>query len=124
MFEHDLYKNKDTNVTRVVSKEREGAKRAVLRLKPIKVIQIENHFFTKVAIQLETGRSHQIRVQCAYEKHTVVGDIKYGQSNHIAYSIFFQKHPALKGQLMLHSSYLEFPHPMTKENLSFEQSCF
>lgn len=34
--------------------------------------------FTLIRVQLETGRTHQIRVHMAYIKHPVAGDIVYG----------------------------------------------
>ncbi|NDV18613.1 RluA family pseudouridine synthase [Pseudodesulfovibrio sp. JC047] len=41
---------------------------------------ISNHAHSLVAIQLLTGRTHQIRVQLAARNHPVCGDHKYGQS--------------------------------------------
>ena len=61
-----------------------------------------------VEFSLETGRTHQIRVHCKMKGHPIVGDIIYG-------------HPVkeLVGQL-LHSYKLEFKHPCTNEQMSFE----
>ncbi|MFO0912735.1 MAG: RluA family pseudouridine synthase [Pirellulales bacterium] len=56
---------------------------------------------------LITGRRHQIRVQLADVKLTVVGDQRY------------QKRKDHVRRLALHSSYLEFDHPETGERLSF-----
>lgn len=63
---------------------------------------------TLVECELETGRTHQIRVHCQYIKHAVVNDPKYGK--HIIDN---------KGQV-LHAHYLSFIHPKTKERVEFE----
>ncbi|MBO8136550.1 MAG: RluA family pseudouridine synthase [Desulfotomaculum sp.] len=66
--------------------------------------------YTLVECQLETGRTHQIRVHMAYIKHPVVGDPKYGGKT---------KKFNLNGQL-LHAAVLGFKHPRTAEYLEFE----
>lgn len=65
--------------------------------------------FTLIALSLETGRTHQIRVHMAYIKHPVAGDIVYGPDK-----------PKLKldGQA-LHASKLTLKHPLNNEILSF-----
>ena len=65
---------------------------------------------TRVRYRLETGRSHQIRAQSAAEGHPLLGDPKYsGRADGFP-------------RLALHSVFLEFPHPMSQEVLSFEDS--
>lgn len=63
---------------------------------------------TIVECELETGRTHQIRVHCQYIKHGIVNDVKYGKR------IFDDK-----GQV-LHAHFLSFIHPKTKERVEFE----
>ena len=65
--------------------------------------------YSLVDVTLHTGRTHQIRVHFSSLNHPIVGDETYGNKN--------EKIKA-NGQ-MLHSYYLEFLHPITKENLSF-----
>ena len=65
--------------------------------------------YSLVDVTLHTGRTHQIRVHFSSLNHPIVGDETYGNKN--------EKIKAT-GQ-MLHSYYLEFLHPITKENLSF-----
>ena len=60
--------------------------------------------------ELDTGRTHQIRVHAKYMGHPIVGDKMYGYKN--------QKF-SLNGQL-LHSAKLGFFHPKTNEWLEFE----
>ena len=57
---------------------------------------------------LETGRTHQIRVHCAYIGHPVLGDDVYGKP-----------FKGLEGQC-LHAKKLGFIHPQTKEYMEFE----
>ena len=65
--------------------------------------------YTLVTCQLETGRTHQIRVHMSYIKHPVVGDAKYGGKT---------KEFNLTGQL-LHAAVLGFEHPRSGEQLEF-----
>lgn len=69
-----------------------------------------NNKYTYVECQLETGRTHQIRVHMASIGHPILGDQVYGP----------QKCPYhLKGQT-LHARTLGFIHPRTKEYMEFE----
>jgi 23S rRNA pseudouridine1911/1915/1917 synthase len=65
--------------------------------------------FTFVECQLETGRTHQIRVHMKYIGYPLVGDPKYGP----------KKTLPINGQA-LHAGVLGFEHPRTKEYLEFE----
>lgn len=62
--------------------------------------------YTLVECQLETGRTHQIRVHMQYIKHPVVGDPKYS----------YRKTMDCNGQL-LHAHQLTFVHPKTNETM-------
>ncbi len=66
--------------------------------------------FSFVALKLETGRTHQIRVHMAYLGHPVAGDPVYGPKNGVA---------SLNGQC-LHAGVLGFVHPTTGENIRLE----
>lgn len=65
--------------------------------------------FTHLRLQLETGRTHQIRVHMAYLGHPVAGDPVYGPKKVIA---------SLQGQC-LHARKIGFIHPITGEYLEF-----
>jgi len=67
--------------------------------------------YTLLKVQLETGRTHQIRVHMTYIGHPVVGDPVYGSA---------QKLPGvnLEGQL-LHAKTLSLIQPKTHEELTF-----
>ncbi len=66
--------------------------------------------FTLIEAQLETGRTHQIRVHLASIGHPLLGDTVYNKSK-ITYK--------LDGQA-LHAKVLGFVHPKTKEYMEFE----
>lgn len=66
--------------------------------------------FTFIEAQLETGRTHQIRVHMSYIGHPLLGDEVYGP----------KKQPFnLKGQV-LHARVLGFIHPTTGKYMEFE----
>ncbi len=66
--------------------------------------------YSLVELNLETGRTNQIRVHMASMGHPVVGDRKYGNGNE--YSPI--------DRLCLHARVLEFIHPMTEKKVRFE----
>lgn len=66
--------------------------------------------FSFVALKLETGRTHQIRVHMSYLGHPVAGDPVYGPKNGVTY---------LNGQC-LHAGVIGFIHPSTAEHIRLE----
>lgn len=109
-WEHWVLKDERTNIVRVVASGTVGAKRASLRVAPEGKTAYRGSPLTLARFRLETGRSHQIRVQCAEEGFPLLGDAKYGGAS--GASIPFPR-------TALHSAFLSFPHPMTKEEMSF-----
>jgi 23S rRNA pseudouridine1911/1915/1917 synthase len=78
---------------------RAGGKRAITHVDPI-----EAHATgSLVAIHLETGRTHQIRVHLSAIGHALAGDWLYGERN--------------AARPMLHAAELEMMHPLTNEPL-------
>lgn len=69
--------------------------------------------YTLIECQLETGRTHQIRVHMAYTNHPLLGDPLYGPKKKGKYIL-----PA-DGQY-LHAKSLGFVHPLTMERLFFQ----
>ncbi len=66
--------------------------------------------YTLIEAQLETGRTHQIRVHMAHIKHPVAGDTVYGSA---------KPRLGLDGQA-LHAARLELTHPATGERMVFK----
>ncbi len=67
---------------------------------------------TLVSIELETGRTHQIRLHFAAAGHPVLGDRVYGKSRQSTVDSRQSKLPEIPRQ-MLHARRLGFPHPGT-----------
>jgi 23S rRNA pseudouridine1911/1915/1917 synthase len=112
-WEHWLLKNEKTNEVRTVPAKTASAKLSALRVTALKNFshpQTQTPL-TLARFELETGRSHQIRVQSAASGHPLIGDQKYGTV----------KSSALFARPALHSSYLSFDHPITHANLAYEE---
>ena len=71
--------------------------------------------FTLVKCELETGRTHQIRVHMASQGHPLLGDPVYGGDN----SHFGKTHPSLIHGQCLHAGELTFIHPRTGREVQF-----
>ena len=98
-----LRKDSSKNISYVTDKEH--GKEARLRYKRIGYNNEYN--YSLVEIYLETGRSHQIRVQFSSRGFPIVGDQRYGniRDNKTNIALFAHK--------------LSFIHPISKERLSF-----
>jgi len=75
----------------------------------------EGQSFTLIRCELETGRTHQIRVHMASIGHPLLGDTIYGGAN----TQFESKHKKLITGQCLHAKELEFVHPKTNELVRF-----
>lgn len=84
----------------------DGGQKAITNYKVVK----ETEFMSLVELNLETGRTNQIRVHLATKGHPVVGDRKYGHGN--------DESPI--DRLCLHARVLEFIHPATEQKVHFE----
>ena len=95
-----LLKDTKNNIVRV---DKNG-KQSVLYYRKLKTIDNLN----LIEIKLETGRSHQIRVQMSHNGNPLFGDQKYNKNSKVG------------EQLALFAKKLEFYHPITNELLTFE----
>lgn len=70
---------------------------------------IQNYIdFCLVKFQLETGRTHQIRVHCKHIGHPILGDTLYGTASKRI------------SRQALHAYKIEFIHPITKQTMKLE----
>jgi len=97
-----LLKDTATNTVRCVPAHTPEAKPAVLHYRRVRA----GREWAEVEIHLETGRSHQIRVQLAAHGMPICGDRKYGSA------------VALPGAIALHASKLNFEHPTRREPIT------
>jgi 23S rRNA pseudouridine1911/1915/1917 synthase len=97
-----LFKNRETNLVRVVKPGTHESQHAELSYRVIKQCGQKS----LLEVMPQTGRSHQIRVQLAEMGTPIVGDRKYGSQT------------KLGGKICLHASSLEFQHPTTKETVN------
>jgi len=76
---------------------------------------------TLLRVNLETGRTHQIRVHLSHIKHPIVGDQTYGRL-YLPKGSSEPVKEALKNfrRQALHAFKLSFKHPKTEELVSFE----
>jgi 23S rRNA pseudouridine1911/1915/1917 synthase len=99
-----------------------NGKKAITNYKTLKVFNIKD--IPKISLlecELETGRTHQIRVHLKYKGTSLLGDKQYGKKNIKFKKInndFFIKLNKLSGQA-LHAKTLGFTHPKTKKYMSF-----
>ena len=99
-----------------------SGKKAITNYKTVKVFNIKDvPKISLIECELETGRTHQIRVHLKYKGTSLLGDNQYGKKN-ISFkkinSDFFTKLNNLSGQA-LHAKTLEFSHPSTKKWMRF-----
>lgn len=95
-----LLKDEKKNIVKV---DKNG-KEAILNFKKL---DFKNNM-SLVEINLETGRSHQIRVQMSHYGYPLFGDQKYNKTS------------KTREQIALFAKKIEFIHPTTNELLTFE----
>ncbi len=100
-----------------------SGKKAVTNYKTVKVFEIKD--IPKISFmecELETGRTHQIRVHMSYKKCPLLGDQQYGKKNLKFKKINedFESKLKILNRQALHAKSLGFIHPTTKKFMSFE----
>lgn len=98
-----LKKDEKNNKVKICTQYEDGAKEAILDYQVLETVNDKS----LVKVQLQTGRSHQIRVQMANIGCPVVNDVKYGNSSQ-------------RGNLALWATVLKFTHPVTKQRLTYK----
>ncbi|TWU36627.1 Ribosomal large subunit pseudouridine synthase C [Novipirellula aureliae] len=105
-FNGFVYKDDAAKRMRVCHPQKENAKNAVLRYTILKT----RDDATLLAVQLMTGRKHQIRVQFADRGFPIWADRKYGGRN------------SLEAGIALHSWQLSLMHPTKGERMTWQTS--
>lgn len=103
-----LYKDSSKNKSFVVDRPRKGVKEAILEYDVIDTKSTQIGEISLVRIRLQTGRTHQIRVQFASRKMPLVGDGKYGSKDNAC-------------DIALWSCRLSFKHPIKKGDIDITQ---
>ena len=78
---------------------------AITHYKVLKEFNIKDTICSELLINLETGRTHQIRVHLAYLGHPIIGDSLYGNES------------SLINRQALHAYEVQFIHPITKNKM-------
>lgn len=104
MLEDLLFFDRGKNKSFTVKKERRGVKKAILTYKVIK----SDGERSLVEVKLQTGRTHQIRVQFASRKMPLFGDRRYGAKDDSSI-------------IALWSKEVSFLHPTTGERMKFQK---
>ena len=84
------------------------------------------YYATLIECQLETGRTHQIRVHMKSIGHTLFGDPRYGGNQILKGTLYSKYKQFVEGLLSilprqaLHAKVLGFVHPRTGEHVRFE----
>ncbi|MEH6550509.1 MAG: 23S rRNA pseudouridine(1911/1915/1917) synthase RluD [Pseudomonadales bacterium] len=95
-----------------------GGKEAITRYRVLKRFLAHTH----IAVQLETGRTHQIRVHMAHLRYPLLGDPVYGGRMRLppAASAELQERIRSFGRQALHARRLGLVHPASGEDMSWE----
>ncbi len=104
-LQHYLVRNEKQNKSYAYDKEVPNSKKAILNYKLIG--RSQNYYLLEV--DLQTGRHHQIRCQLAKMGCPIKGDLKYGSA---------RSNP--DGSICLHSRYVSFVHPVSKQLIALE----
>jgi len=109
---------------------REGGRTAVSHFVVRKKLETRFGKFALLDVDIETGRTHQIRVHLSSIRHPVVGDTLYGAPRVLRLHATSQRgrrenlnkdEQLFLDRNFLHAAMLEFIHPVTHEHLHFDR---
>ena len=95
----------------VVANDKPTGKPALTHVRLISTGELHGRAVSLVECQLETGRTHQIRVHLAYAGHALVGDALYASRAQTSWHSFPRQ--------ALHAHTLAFQHPSRLETVQF-----
>ena len=99
-----------------------SGKKAVTNYKTLKIFEIKNiPRISFIECELETGRTHQIRVHMAYKGCSLLGDQQYGRKNlkFKKINVDFENKLKILSRQALHAKSLGFIHPTSKQYINF-----
>ena len=94
-----------------IIENQEKARSARTHYRVLKRFEFKGKLFCLVECQLDTGRTHQIRVHMSHIKHPIVGDFTYNAP---------KKNPFNASRPLLHSYKMSLNHPVTNDEMNFE----
>lgn len=94
-----------------------GGKEATTHYRVVKAYGLNA---SHVACELETGRTHQIRVHMTHLGHSLIGDQLYGRATRRGTGPAISSAVKDFSRQALHAAALGFSHPVSKETLYFE----
>ncbi|KFN02844.1 RluA family pseudouridine synthase [Bacillus clarus] len=108
-------KKKQGKIDAAIGRDRHHATRRRVSVKGDQAVthyKVESYFkkqdVTLVTLQLETGRTHQIRVHMSHNGNPLIGDVLYGGQK------------TYMSRQALHAMRINFLHPITKEEITVE----
>lgn len=120
--EGNIGRSRHDRLKMAVFPDGEDGKRAVTHYKVLK----RYGYVTLLELQLETGRTHQIRVHMEYTGHPLFNDERYGGDRILKgttfskYKQFIENNFRLMPRHALHARSLGFVHPKTRQEMYFE----
>ena len=120
----DLALSRSVKNRQKIAVNKKNGRFAITHWKVLERFGLKNHnpIATLVECQLETGRTHQIRVHLAHIGHPLIGDAVYGSHFNTKISKLPKDIQVLFSSFSrqaLHADLLEFLHPNSKQNLKF-----
>lgn len=112
-----------SNRTKIAVVTGESGRHAVTHYEVLETFNTPAGEVSLLRLELETGRTHQIRVHLAHIGHPVLGDATYGSGFKAKTTKLSEEAVAALDALhrqALHAAELGFEHPRTKKPLAFE----